>query len=66
MGSDIKLTSEIAKEADRILLCLVSSSRPAEALFKRYEGTQDKDIFVSALIGNLILRHKQWQGGQKL
>lgn len=63
---DITVSSEIAKEADKILLRLVSSHNPAEALFKCYEEAQDKDVFVSALIGNFILRHKQWQGRQKL
>lgn len=45
-------------------MCLVSSSSPAEAIFRKYEEAEDKDAFVAALIGNLILRHRQWQGRQ--
>lgn len=57
----MNLTSEIARESDRILMCLVSSNCPAQAIQHRYESAHDKDVFVAALTGNLILRHKQWQ-----
>ena len=55
-------TSMLTKYTDKILMCLVSSSKPTEAIFREYDEAKDKDSFVAALIGNLILRHKQWQG----
>jgi hypothetical protein len=57
--------SEIARTTDKILMCLVSSSRPEEAIYRHYEEAKDKDIFVAGLVGTLLLRHRQWQGLQK-
>lgn len=61
----ICITSEIAKESDKILMCLASSSDPTQAIFRKYEEAKDKDVFVAALIGDLILRHRQWQGAAR-
>ena len=58
----IKHTSAISKCSDKIFMALVSSTHPESAIFRLYEEAEDKDAFVSGLIGNLILRHKQWQG----
>jgi hypothetical protein len=65
----IGTTSEISKCSDEILMALVSSSRPAEAIFRHYEEAEDKDVFIAGLIGVLLLKHRQWQaaikGGQE-
>ena len=54
-------TSLLTKDTDKILMAMVSSSRPEAALFRLYDEASDKDSFITALIGVLILRHKQWQ-----
>ena len=58
----IEHASVISKCSDKIFMALVSSTRPESAIFRLYEESEDKDAFVAGLIGNLILRHKQWQG----
>jgi len=62
IDASIKHSSEVGKMADKIFMALVSSTRPEAAIFRIYEESENKDAFVAGLIGNLILRHKQWQG----
>ena len=44
-------------------MILNSSSNPEEALFKLYDrdASEDKDVFVMALVGALLLRQRQWE-----
>jgi hypothetical protein len=63
--SDIATSKEISICSDKILMALVSSSSPAEAIFRHYEEAKDKGVFVAGLIGVLLLKHRQWQVGQK-
>jgi hypothetical protein len=64
LSFDISASQKITFHSDQIMQRLVSSSQPADAIFQLYDKAEDKDAFVAGLIGNLILRHKQWQGGQ--
>ena len=57
----INNTSKLADNTNTIFMALVSSTRPEEAIFRHYDAAEDKDAFVAALIGALLLRHKQWQ-----
>jgi len=52
----------IVKHSGKILMTLISHKHPESEIFSLYEEAEDKDAFVAGLIGNLILRHKQWKG----
>jgi hypothetical protein len=54
-------TSKLSKYTDNIFMALVSSTKPAEAIYRHYDAAEDKEAFIAALIGALLLRHKQWQ-----
>jgi hypothetical protein len=54
-------TSKICRSSDKIMMALVSSSRPEAAIFRMYEEAEDKAVFVAGLIGCFILKHRQWQ-----
>lgn len=51
----------LAKDTDTILMCLVAASDPVKAILRHYDAAEDKDAFVFALAGTLLLRHRQWQ-----
>ena len=57
--------SSVGAAAGRQLQILVSDGQPAEELFEAYLKSQDKDVFVTGLVANLILRHKQWQAERR-
>jgi len=63
--ASISQASELAHQSDLILMCLASSRDPAQSIMRKYDEAKDKDLFVLALIGTLILRHKQWQAQPK-
>jgi len=53
--------SAISRCSEKIFVALLSSTRPAQAIARLYGEVEDKDVFVAGLIGNLIMRHLQWQ-----
>ena len=59
--SDTELSSQITDCTDRILFCLIASHDPSMEVMKLYDKANDKDVFVAALVGTLLLRHRQWQ-----
>jgi hypothetical protein len=61
----IETTSAISNCSDKVLMALISSRKPQEAIFRLYEEAKDKDIFVAGLIGIVLLKHRQWQALQK-
>ncbi|MCH5277738.1 MAG: hypothetical protein J1E80_07895 [Desulfovibrionaceae bacterium] len=52
---------KVSELSDAILMCLVSASDPLKAIVRHYDEAEDKELFVHALAGTLILRHRQWQ-----
>lgn len=61
--SDMDITSQIARYSEEIIQCMASCADPVEIIMNRYASAKDKDIFVAALAGTLLLRHRQWQAG---
>ena len=61
----IKEATLIEREAERQIQILISDKQPAQELFEAYIQAQDKEAFAAGLIGNLILRHKQWQAERR-
>lgn len=47
-----------------ILMALTDDNNPLECLMRHYDAAEDKDAFVLALAGTLLLRHRQWQAAQ--
>lgn len=64
-SSDIRANSvdlqAMTSASDQILMCLASSSKPIEAILRKFDDAPDKDVFVAALAWTLLLRHRQWQ-----
>lgn len=59
----ISTSEKVTDMTNRIFMILSSSSKPEEALFKLYDRDtgEDKDVFVMALVGALLLRQRQWE-----
>lgn len=59
----ISTSEKVTDMTNRIFMILNSSSNPEEALFKLYDrdASEDKDVFVMALVGALLLRQRQWE-----
>ncbi|MBD5417342.1 MAG: hypothetical protein HDR50_06725 [Desulfovibrio sp.] len=47
-----------------ILMALMNDADPIEGIVRHYDAAEDKDAFVLALAGTLLLRHRQWQAAQ--
>ncbi len=37
------------------------SQDPISRILELYDQAKDKDVFVAAMAGTLLLRHRQWQ-----
>ena len=62
----ISTSEKVTDMTNRIFMILNSSSKPEEALFKLYDRDtgEDKDVFVMALVGALLLRQRQWEAAR--
>lgn len=51
-----QVEDSIVIQDERIALCIGHQGLKADALFEAYRTSQDKDAFVAALIGRLLIR----------
>lgn len=54
--NDPQVEDSIVIQDGRIALCLGHHGLKADALFEAYRTSPDKDAFVAALIGRLLIR----------
>ena len=62
---DLSVVRHISNQIGVMYLGKCVELAPAQELFEAYIQAQDKEAFAAGLIGNLILRHKQWQAEKR-
>lgn len=55
---------QLRNYSNLILMAVMDDNNPLEGIMRHYDAAEDKDAFVLALAGTLLLRHRQWQAAQ--
>ena len=54
---------QLTHDSDMIIMALLSQD-PISRILELYDQAKDKDVFVAAMAGTLLLRHRQWQAAR--